>query len=68
MANKMANLVQWLKDSWKELKRVTWPTKDDVIATTIAVIVLTVIFSAAIYASDKVISTAVEYIYRVLGS
>ncbi len=68
MANKMANMVQWVKDSWKELKRVTWPTKDDVIATTIAVIVLTVVFSAAIYASDKVISTVVEYIYRVVGS
>ncbi len=68
MANKIANMVQWVKDSWKELKRVTWPTKDDVIATTIAVIVLTVVFSAAIYASDKVISTVVEYIYRVVGS
>ena len=69
MANKkIANMVQWVKDSWKELKRVTWPTKDDVIATTIAVLVLTAIFSVAIYASDKVISTAVEYIYRVLGS
>ena len=69
MANKkIAGTIQWLKDSWKELKRVTWPTKDDVIATTIAVLVLTVIFSAAIYASDKVISTAVEYIYRVVGS
>ncbi|BBB32943.1 preprotein translocase subunit SecE [Thermotomaculum hydrothermale] len=68
MAKKLANFVQWLKDSWKELKRVTWPTKDDVIATTIAVIVLTVVFSAAIYASDKVISTVVEYIYRVLGT
>ncbi len=68
MAKKIATMVQWVKDSWKELKKVTWPTKDDVIATTIAVIVLTVVFSAAIYASDKVISTAVEYIYRVLGS
>jgi len=64
----MAKYVEWLKDSWKELKRVTWPTKEDVIATTIAVLVLTVIFSVAIYFSDKIISAVVEYIYRVLGS
>ncbi len=64
----MTKYIQWIKESWKELKRVTWPTKEDVIATTIAVIVLTIIFSVAIYLSDKIISTAVEYVYRVLGS
>ena len=66
--SKIKKAIEWVKSSWKELKKVTWPTKEDVFATTVAVIVLTAIFSIAIYISDKVIATAVEYIYRVLGS
>ena len=68
MANKVKSFWQWIKESWKELKRVTWPTKDDVVATTISVLVVTLIFSAFIYVSDKLLATVVEYIYRVIGS
>jgi len=39
-----------------------------VISTTIAVLVLTVIFSFFIYLSDKVLSVAVEWVYRIAGS
>ena len=64
----MGKFTVFVKDSWGELKRVTWPTKDDVVATTIAVLVLTVIFSFFIYVSDKLLSTAVEWVYRIAGS
>jgi len=53
---------------WGELKRVSWPGKDDVVATTAAVLVVTAIFSAFIYVSDKLLATAVEFIYRLVGS
>ena len=64
----MGKMTSFLKDSVSELKRVSWPAKDDVWATTTAVLVVTVIFSAFIYVSDKLLSTVVEYVYRVLGS
>lgn len=64
----MGKFTVFVKDSWGELKRVTWPTKDDVVASTIAVLVLTVIFSFFIYISDKLLSTAVEWVYRIAGS
>ncbi len=64
----MGKFTIFVKDSWGELKRVTWPTKDDVVATTIAVLVLTVIFSFFIYLSDKLLSTVVEWVYRIAGS
>ncbi len=64
----MGKFATFVKDSWGELRRVTWPTKDDVITTTIAVLVLTVIFSFFIYLSDKLLSTAVEWVYRIAGS
>ncbi|NOZ14052.1 MAG: preprotein translocase subunit SecE [Acidobacteria bacterium] len=64
----MGKFTTFVKDSWGELKRVTWPTKDEVITTTIAVLVLTVIFSFFIYLSDKLLSTVVEWVYRIAGS
>ncbi|PJB83369.1 MAG: preprotein translocase subunit SecE [Acidobacteria bacterium CG_4_9_14_3_um_filter_49_7] len=66
--DEMGKFTTFVKDSWGELRRVTWPTKDDVISTTIAVLVLTVIFSFFIYLSDKVLSVAVEWVYRIAGS
>jgi len=64
----MAKFKTFLKESYAELKKVTWPTKDDVYGTTVAVLVVSAIFSIFIYFSDKLLSTAVEYIYRVIGS
>jgi len=64
----MAKFKIFLKESYGELKKVTWPKKDDVVGTTVAVLVVSAIFSIFIYFSDKLLSTAVEYIYRVIGS
>lgn len=63
----MGKMTSFIKDSYAELKRVSWPSKDDVVATTAAVLVVTVIFSLFIYVSDKLLSTVVEYVYRVIG-
>ena len=63
----MGKMTSFIKDSYAELKRVSWPSKDDVVATTMAVLVVTVIFSLFIYVSDKLLSTVVEYVYRVIG-
>jgi len=64
----MGKVTNFVKDSWGELKRVSWPGKDDVVATTTAVLVVTAIFSAFIYVSDKLLSTVVEFVYRMIGS
>jgi preprotein translocase subunit SecE len=63
----MGKTTTFLKESIAELKRVSWPGRDDVWATTTAVLVITAIFSAFIYVSDKLLSTVVEYVYRVIG-
>jgi len=63
----MGKTTVFLKESIAELKRVSWPGRDDVWATTMAVLVITAIFSAFIYVSDKLLSTVVEYVYRVIG-
>ena len=64
----MGKMTTFIKDSYGELKKVSWPSKDDVVTTTIAVLVVTVIFSFFIYISDQVLSTIVQNVYRLLGS
>ena len=39
----MAKVIQFVKESRAELKRVVWPTKDDVISSIKVVIISTVI-------------------------
>ncbi len=63
----MGKMTSFVKDSFSELRRVSWPAKDDVVVTTAAVLVITVIFSAFIYVSDKLLAAVVEYVYRVIG-
>ena len=39
----MAKVVQFIRESKAELKKVIWPTKDDVVSSVIVVIVSTII-------------------------
>ena len=39
----MAKVIQFLKESRAELKRVVWPTKDDVISSIKVVIISTIL-------------------------
>lgn len=42
----MNSLVQYFVDSWSELRKVTWPTKNQ--AVKLAAIVLTFVFGSAL--------------------
>lgn len=46
----------------KELGNVTWPTKDDVINSTIVVIITTIIVALFIFAGNQVISRVFDII------
>lgn len=42
----MGTLIQFFKDSWIEIRKVSWPKTDELIKHTINVVVFVVIFSA----------------------
>ena len=50
-----------------ELKKVTFPPRDEVISTTIVVIITSVIFAFYLWLADIVIIKLYEGIIRVLG-
>lgn len=56
----MMKLITYVKESYTELKKVTWPTKEQVVNYTIVVIVTSVIFAIILGIMDLFFSKGVE--------
>ncbi len=50
----MANIVEMIKGSVEELRKVTWPTKDEVVRATIATCIFVAIFSGILFGVDVI--------------
>lgn len=61
MKEKVAN---YLKETQAEIRQVTWPSKNELIGSTIVVIFVTIILAAFIYIVDKVLE---RIIFSLLG-
>lgn len=60
----MKKIVQFFKDSYAELRKVVWPTKEDVIASTKVVIVSTVVMALVLGLIDFVLVAGIDVIFR----
>ena len=54
--------VSFLKEVQEELKKVVWPTREEVIRLTVVVIVISIVVGAYLGALDLVFSKAIELI------
>jgi preprotein translocase subunit SecE len=59
--------VNFLKETKAELKKVTWPSKNEVTSTTIVVIIATVFFGFYLFFMDVLFSFVIKQIKTVLG-
>jgi preprotein translocase subunit SecE len=57
-----------LNDVRSELGRVTWPTRREVWATTIVVILTSLLFGVYLYTVDISLTKLVEWIYSQVGA
>ncbi len=51
-----AKVAQFIKDVQLEMGKVTWPTRDELIASTTIVLVVSLVLSIFIFAVDFVLS------------
>ena len=58
---------RFLTDVRSELGRVTWPTRREVWATTLVVILMSMLFGVYLYVVDLGLSTLVDWIIRRFG-
>lgn len=59
---KVRYIPSFLKNSWAELKQVSWPTKISALKLTFAVIIFSVVFAAFVQALDYIFSRVVKEI------
>jgi len=63
-----ANSRAFLVEVRAEMKRVTWPSRREVYATTIVVILTSVFFGVYLYGIDLLFSNLVSWFFRAMGA
>ncbi len=59
----MSKIVQFLKECVAELRKVVWPTRDDVISSVKVVAVSTVIIAAILGVLDAVLVAGINLVF-----
>jgi preprotein translocase subunit SecE len=59
---------RFIADVRAELGRVTWPTRREVWATTVVVIIVSILFGIYLFAVDLILSAIVAWVFRQVGS
>ncbi|MDR3123942.1 MAG: preprotein translocase subunit SecE [Treponema sp.] len=59
----MRKLVQFIKESYAELRKVVWPGREDVISSVKVVLISTVLFAAALGLVDVLLLLGVQAIF-----
>jgi preprotein translocase subunit SecE len=58
----------FLTEVRNELKRVTWPSRREVYATTFVVILTSIFFGVYLWGIDLVLNALVGWVFRTLGA
>jgi preprotein translocase subunit SecE len=58
---------EFLREVKAEVQKATFPSKDEVVGTTVVVIITSVIFAAYLWMADQVIQGIYRGIHRVFG-
>ena len=62
------NSRSFLTEVRNEMRRVTWPSRKEVYATTIVVIITSAFFGLYLFALDVLLNAAVNWIFTTFGA
>jgi preprotein translocase subunit SecE len=57
-------IVQFFKDSYAELRKVVWPSREDVIASTKVVLLSTLVMAVMLGLIDFLLVSGIDVIFR----
>lgn len=57
-------IIEYLKSVYQEMRRVTWPTRSELVSSTVVVIVISVIVAVIIFILDRIFSIGLGFILR----
>ena len=61
------DMTTFLREVRAEMKKVTFPSKDEVISTTTVVVITSFVFAFYLFLADLVIQRVFNGLYRMLG-
>jgi preprotein translocase subunit SecE len=61
----MAGPVQYLKEVKQEAQKVTWPSRQETVTSTIAVLIMVALASLFLYVSDQILAFLVSLILGI---
>jgi preprotein translocase subunit SecE len=59
---------EFFRDTAGEMRKVTWPTKNEVVGTTAVVIVATIVFALFLWGCDVVFYKAIDILFSRFGA
>jgi preprotein translocase subunit SecE len=62
------NLVDFLKETRKELNNVSWPARKEVTGTTIVVILSVFFFGFFLFVVDNIVQFGMNHLFRALSA
>jgi preprotein translocase subunit SecE len=60
----MKKIIQFFKDSYAELRKVVWPSKEDVISSVKVVVVSTIVMACVLGLFDLIFVSGIDLIFR----
>lgn len=57
-----AGPIQFYKEVRAEMKKITWPTRQETMASTVAVFIMVILASLFLFLSDQVIAFVISFI------
>ena len=63
----MGGVIAYIEDVASEMRKVNWPSQQELVNNTIIVIVASLIVAFIIFGVDQVISTVLEFVYALAG-
>ena len=64
----LQSMRDFFRDTNGEMKKVTWPTKNEVVGTTAVVIVATIVFALFLWGCDVVFYKAINFLFTRFGA
>jgi preprotein translocase subunit SecE len=64
----VASTREFFGDTMAEMKKVTWPTRNEVVGTTAVVIVATLVFALFLWGCDVVFYKAIDFLFTRFGT
>ena len=64
---KRSSIIKWFRDMRSELKKVTWPSKKQIVNNTIAALVVMAISAIVIWGFDEIAQMIVKAVISLAG-